>query len=58
MTKQQWIKEIVAEEVAGAILRFIKEKPYALHQIATDAADVTVSRLQPLIEKKVNNAKV
>ena len=45
MTKQDWVKEIIAEEVVGAINRFKNEKPYALHDIALDAAVVTIRRL-------------
>lgn len=45
MTKQEWVEEVIAEEVIGAIQRFKKERPYALHQLATDTAKATVSRL-------------
>ena len=38
MTKQEWVKEIIAEGIVAAIARFKEEKPYTLHQLATDIA--------------------
>ena len=45
MTKQEWVEEIIAEGIVGAINRFKEEKPYALHGIATDTARKTARRL-------------
>ena len=45
MTKQEWIKEEIAEGVVGAIIRFKEERPYAIHQIAGDTADGIIAQL-------------
>jgi len=48
MTKQDWVREIIAEAVVEAINRFKEEKPYTLHQIAIDGAERVVERLSEI----------
>lgn len=45
MNRQDWVKEVIAEEIVAAINLVKEEKPFCYLQIASDSADDALKRL-------------